>query len=92
METLIRFSSFILSELIQMIVSKAGTKILFIAFTIFLSSCKTVLPSFSEQDHWYRTYSGKLGEKEIVLHLTKADSYKGYIWLKNDQVPVNGLF
>lgn len=67
---------------------KPITKILFIAFTILFCSCDSSKFSLSKQDNWYRTYSGKMGEKEIVLHLTKANNYNGYLWLKETQSPV----
>ena len=72
-----------------MIFSKSTTNIFFIAFSIFLSSCDTsLLPTASEPESWYRTYSGKMADKEIVIHLSKADSYKGYLWFKDTQIPV----
>lgn len=79
---------FIFSEKIYMIPSKPITKYLFIAFYLFLSSCDTGKLSMSDQFDWYRTYSGKTGDKEIVLHLSKANNYKGYIWIKDTQYPV----
>ncbi len=71
-----------------MILSKSITKIFFIVLIIFLYSCNTGKLSVSEPANWYRTYSGKMGDKEIVLHLSKADSYKGYLWLKEVPDPV----
>ena len=72
-----------------MIFSKQFRYLFFIAFTFFLYSCDTSdLRVLSEPETWYRTYSGKMGDKEIVIHLSKAESYKGYLWLKDTQIPV----
>ena len=71
-----------------MTLSKLITRIFFLAFTIFLYSCDAILSSSSKSDYWYRTYSGKMGAKEIVLHLTKATNYNGYLWLKDTQYPI----
>ncbi len=47
-----------------------------------------MLPPLSKSDSWYRTYSGMAGNEEIVLHLSKADNYNGYMWFKDTQYPI----
>ena len=68
--------------------SKLIARILFFACAIFLFSCDTILPSSSKADSWYQTFTGKAGNHEIVLHLTKAGNYNGYLWFKDTQHPV----
>lgn len=71
-----------------MIQSKLISKILLLASIIFIYSCSPFKSNDSTTNSWYRTYSGKMGDQEIVLHLTKGVDYKGYLWLKDTQYPV----
>ncbi|MEO6682038.1 MAG: DUF3298 domain-containing protein [Ginsengibacter sp.] len=42
----------------------------------------------TNQKAWYKTFTGKIGEKEMVLHLSKADNYSGYLYDKETQFPI----
>lgn len=75
-------------EILNMIQPKLLTTIFLFALALFLTSCDSILTGSRKADTGYQTYSGRMGNKELVLHLTKADSYNGYIWLKETQYPI----
>ncbi len=37
---------------------------------------------------WYKTFTGKMGNMDAVVHLTADSSYNGYIWFLQNQYPV----
>lgn len=37
---------------------------------------------------WYKTFSGKIGNMEGVLHLVSSTDYQGYLWFKQNQYPM----
>ncbi len=45
--------------------------------------------SAQQKDAWYKTYSGKMGNMDAVLHLTYSKTFNGYLWFKQNQYPVS---
>lgn len=40
-------------------------------------------------DGWYKTFTGKMGNYDAVMHLHKTSkNYSGYLWFKQSQVPM----
>lgn len=46
-------------------------------------------PLFSQtRTGWYKTFTGKIGNMDAVLHLVAATNYSGYLWFKQNQYPI----
>lgn len=37
---------------------------------------------------WYKTFTGKVGNMDAVLHLVSATDYQGYLWFMQNQSPL----
>ncbi len=56
------------------------------AATFFLFILTNV--SGQRKGGWYKTFTGKMGNMDAVVHLTADSSYNGYIWFLQNQYPV----
>lgn len=51
---------------------------------VFLFFCYTAFG----QHGWYKTFTGKLGNMDAVVHLASDGGYQGYIWFFQNQYPI----